>query len=261
MKNVLIPLLIFLFGASIGSFLSVAIYRIQKKLPGILIGHSICPSCKKRLSSQEMIPIVSYLMLGGKCSKCKKAISPLYLYLEITTGLVFLALYLHYPFMETSELLLPLIFNTLYASFFIAILFYDLQTKKIPDLFLFPLLGISLVGSLVMGAPSIPSMFGAALIAFLFFGGQIAVSKGKWLGEGDLYLSISLAVIFGWKLFIVSIVLSYFIGAIISIGLLATKKVKPKSTIAFGPFLVLGAITTIFFGNDLLAWYLSSLVI
>ncbi|HMR01282.1 MAG TPA: prepilin peptidase, partial [Candidatus Gracilibacteria bacterium] len=82
-----------------------------------------------------------------------------------------------------------------------------------------------------------------------------------WLGEGDFYLALALAIIFGWELFVTNIVISYFLGAIIGIALLATKKATKKTAIPFGPFLVLGAIITIFFGQDLMNLYLSNLTI
>lgn len=270
MTNIIFPILIFLLGASIGSFLSVAIYRIQKDKPGIIFGHSFCPSCKKKLTAPDLVPIVSYIILRGKCRSCKKSFSPHYLFLEAVTGLVFLALYFRFPFMEfaTMEnlsmsfgLLIPFILYSLYSSFFVAIFFYDLQTKKIPDVFLFPLLGLTVVGTIILGSPDLWSAVIAIIIALIFFGGQILLSKGKWLGEGDLYLALSIAIIFGWKLFLVSTVISYFIGAFVSIILLSTKQVKKKTTIAFAPFLVIGALITLFFGNDLLSLYLSTMTL
>lgn len=270
MFNPILPILIFVLGASVGSFLSVAIYRIRKQQQGIIFGHSFCPVCKKKLRVQDLIPIVSYVLLRGKCNKCGKQISPLYLYLEVATGLVFLALYFRYPFLDflgmedlsrSISLFVPFLFYVIYASFFIAIFFYDLQTKKIPDLFLFPLLGIALLGSLIMGDPPFMSIIIALLITLIFFGGQILLSKGKWLGEGDLYLAFSLAIIFGWKLFLVNIVVTYFLGAATSIFLLATKQVKKKDAIAFAPFLILGAFITLFFGSDLVNWYLGTILI
>lgn len=270
MIQIIIPILIFFLGASVGSFLSVAIYRIQKNKPGIIFGHSFCPSCKKRLRARDLIPIISYIILRGKCGFCKKSFSPHYLYLEVITGLVFLALYFRFPFMEFATMetlamsmatLIPFLFYIVYSSFFVAIFFYDLQTQKIPDAFLFPLLGLTIIGSAVLGTPGLWSAMTAVIIAFIFFGGQIVLSNGKWLGEGDLYLALSIGIIFGWQLFLVSIVISYFIGALLSAVLLITKQVKRKASIAFAPFLILGAFITLFFGNDLLNWYLSNLIV
>lgn len=270
MAQFLILIFIFLLGASIGSFLSVVLYRVKKGEKGIIFGQSYCPQCKKKLVITDMIPIASYVVLRGRCRHCKKKISPYYFFLELITGLVLLSIYLKYPFlywlqngtfMPDLNLLVTAIFFAIYGCFFVAIFFFDLQTNQIPDLFLYPLIGISVLGTIIMGTPDLVSAIIAVLIALVLFGGQIWFSKGKWLGEGDLYLAIALAIIFGWQLFLLTVVASYFIGALISIPLLLSKKAKMKSQIPFGPFLVLGAFMTMFFGEQILNWYLNSLVI
>ena len=268
MATVLLSILIFFLGASVGSFLSVVIYRIEKKKDGIIFGHSYRPFCTKTLRTRDLVPIVSYIVLGGKCGQCGTKISPFYLFIEIITGLMFLALYFRHPFLESvnlesatlsTPLLISFSFFAIYTSFFVAIFFYDLKTKKIPDLFLFPLILFTAVGTLTLGDPPFVSVLLALAIAAVFFGGQIVVSKGKWLGEGDFYLALALAIIFGWELFVTNIVISYFLGAIMGIALLATKKADRKTAIPFGPFLILGAIITIFFGYEIMNLYLSNL--
>lgn len=270
MPHIIFVILIFLLGASVGSFLSVVTYRIENNKKGIILGKSYCPSCKKKLLARDMIPVISYLVLRGKCRHCHKKISPFYLFLEIVSGMTFVALYLYYPFLEFSgtqnptfnpQTFLQFIFYTLYSSFFIGIFFYDLKTKKIPDLFLFPLIIATAIGSLVLGTPPFASIVFALMIAAVLFGGQIFISKGTWLGEGDLYLALALAIMFGWERFLVTIVVSYFLGALVSIGLLVSKKATKKTAIPFGPFLVLGALVTLFFGNDLIAWYITNFTI
>lgn len=269
MANTLILILIFLLGASIGSFLSVVLYRVKNGKKGIVFGHSYCPKCKKKLVIIDMVPIASYVMLRGKCRHCKKSISPYYFFLELITGLVLLATYLKFPFViwllnETPIpdlfMLMQFVFFSIYGCFFVAIFFYDLQTKKIPDLFLFPLLAVAAIGTLLMEKPDIINALIAVAAALLIFGGQILVSKGKWLGEGDLYLAIAIALILGWEQFLLFVVLSYLIGALTSIPLLVTKKTGLKSTIPFGPFMVLAAFLCIFFGDEIITWYLQGII-
>ena len=269
MSNIIVLLFLFMLGASFGSFLSVVIYRLHAKKKGIVFGHSICPECKFELEFVDMIPVFSYALLRGKCRKCKKTIPGQYLLLELSCGLLFVAIYFLYPFLTfagdsvtfAGEMFVPFLFNSIYSVFLIGILFYDLRTSTIPDVFLFPLLGAAALGTLATGADLLDHVIIAPLIALAFFGGQIFFSKGKWLGEGDLYLSLSLAVIFGWKLFIVCVVASYILGAVISLVLLLSKKIGRKTQIPFGPFLVIGAFTTLFFGTEILSWYLGSLAI
>lgn len=270
--NAILTIFIFILGASVGSFLSVVIHRISKKKEGIFFGHSQCPSCKKKLGTLDLIPLVSYLVLRGKCRYCHKKIPARYLHLEMMTAFAFIAIFFRFPFIGENaaldfgytidgNMLHAFFFHLIYAAFLIAIFFYDLEESRIPDVFLFPLIVVALIGSFIMGKPDSMSMIIAIGISVLFFGGQILLSRGKWLGDGDLYLALGLSLMFGWRMLLVAIVLSYTIGAFVSLMLMATKKVSSKSKIPFAPFMVLGSFLTIFFGEEMLAWYLSSLTI
>lgn len=258
-------------GASIGSFLSVVIYRLKHKQKGTLAGRSRCPNCKKDLGTYDLIPVVNYILLGGHCRYCHKPISIYYFFLEVTTALVFLLMYLRFPFIiEGASVgdyfvdwatVLPYLFATVNGTLLVAIFFFDLQYMEIPVILLYPLIVISLIGTLVTGVVDFPSILIAIGIALVFFGGQWLLSKGQWLGEGDIYLSIALAVMFGWQMFVVAVSLSYIIGAALCIILLATKALKVKSKIPFAPFLVFGTFATILYGQEILAWYMNLLSI
>ena len=100
-----------------------------------------------------------------------------------------------------------------------------------------------------------PNLMIAVALALLFFGGQRLLSKGAWLGEGDVYVAVGMAFLFGWKLLIVATVLTYLLGAIISILLLILKKVDRKSKIPFAPFMVFGSFATLLYGEEILTWY------
>ncbi len=260
MSEIVIPIFIFVLGASIGSFLSVVVHRIAKNEKGIFIGTSHCPECHKKLLFRDMIPIISFMIRKGKCRFCKRKISSLYPSLELFTALTFTAHYIYY----TGNGILNnaawqgvafFIFHLIYATLFIGIFFYDLLHKQIPDLFLFPLIGIGIMGSFISGTPDGINMIIAIIIAMLFFWGQRVISKGKWLGEGDVYLAIGMAVILGWQQLLIAIFISYSLGAAISVFLLTTKKVTPKTQIALAPFLSLGYFLTLFFAADILKWY------
>lgn len=259
---------IFLIGISIGSFLSVIIYRIHNEEKGIVMGRSMCGHCKKTLKPRDLIPLLSYVLAKGKCRYCHKKISPHYLFLEIATGILFLLIYFKFPFFTETlslygftiawDLLLQCVLYWIYSVFFVGIFFYDLQFMEIPDVFLFPLIGLTLLGSLLFGTGIVDLAISLG-IALVFFGGQIIVSKGKWLGEGDVYLAVSMAFLFGWKLFLLAIVLTYIIGSFLSIFLIIFKKVSRQMKIPFGPFMVIGSFVTIFAGEEILNWYLQML--
>lgn len=270
--HTLIAFLIFFLGSAIGSFISVLNYRIKKKEKGIILGHSKCPHCKKNLKWYDLIPLFSYIFLRGKCRLCKKKIEIRYFFLELITGLVFVAVFLKYPFIIEPSVfsitpildlwtLFSFIYHAIIGAILIAIFFYDLDTKQIPDLFLIVLGIITVSGGIILYQNDILNVLLAVGIALFFFGGQIVVSKGEWLGEGDFYLSLSMAILLGWQLFILFIVATYFIGAAASIPLLITKSAKLKSAIPFAPFMITGYLITFFFGNQLIEWYLHLTII
>lgn len=261
--TVIISILVFILGLSFGSFLSVVVHRLQNNEKGIILGRSRCPHCKKNLKNVDLIPLFSYLFLKGKCRFCKNKISYDYFFLELITGLWATLTFIKFNFIFMGEFLpwtfLQFVIYFIFGLFFIAIFFADIAKMEIPNLLLYPFLGFALIGSLIMGK-TLLDMVIAAMIALIFFGGQIYLSKGKWLGEGDLYLGIAMALIFGWQQFLLAICLTYLIGSILSIGLMIGKKAKAKTQIPFAPFMVMGSVITIFLGQQILNWYIQILI-
>jgi leader peptidase (prepilin peptidase)/N-methyltransferase len=268
--------LMFILGTTIGSFLSVVIYRLYKKKKGILLSRSICPECKKQLKWRHLIPILSWLFLRGKCAYCGKKISSHYLVLELLTGLLFLAAFLQWNFIEEVpssvnpeilnyminwDTLEILIFYLIEFTFLIAIFFYDLMHKEIPDRLSFPAIVIAITGGLIFGEPSPLNMVIGGGGIFLFFALQLILSKGKWIGGGDLRLGALMGILLGWEKGLIALVLAYLIGAVVSIILLIQKKVTQKSTIPFGPFLITGIIIALFYGTEIINWYLNLLIL
>lgn len=270
-----VAIIVFIFGTATGSFLSVVIHRVRHKQKGILLSHSICPSCKKKLKWRHLIPIFSWLFLRGKCAYCGKKISTHYFSLEVITGLLFLLTFLVWNFVnEIPSTIDPtllsysinwhtfeiFIFYIILFTFLIAIFFYDLLYKEIPDRFSLPAIAITIAGVLILDlTPPLSMLIGGAGI-FLFFLAQLVLSKGKWIGGGDLRLGALMGLLLGWKLGLIALVLSYLFGSIASVILLIRKKANRSSTIPFGPFLVTGTIIAIFYGNQILSWYLGTLM-
>lgn len=262
--------LFFIFGSAVGSLLSVIITRVKHNQKGIILGRSQCPKCKKRLHWKHMIPVLSYIMLRGRCAHCEKQISKIYLALEIITGAIFAWAYSQNSFylgdsvhgvLQSSVIeygvFATAIYQMIIYTFLILIFVYDFLYKEIPDLFSLPLIAIALLGAIIGGEPSLNSLLFGAAIGLAFFGGQYVVSKGRWLGEGDIRLGVFMGIFLGWQLMLVAIGVSYIIGSIVSLFLIARQKAKMNSEIAFGPFLIIGTFITQNWGAEIIQAYLN----
>lgn len=261
--NTFFAIIIFLLGTAVGSFLSTIVHRLKNGKKGIFIGRSMCPHCETQLNAMDLIPLASFLLLKRRCRYCEKNIPSYYFFIELLSGTIFLLLFLKFNFLTfglngidiNMAMLSNFLFSVILGSLLVAIFFFDLLYFEIPDHFSIPFAVLALLQSLAQNTPTIRSMLAAIIITLIFFGGQIVLSKGKWLGQGDLRLGIGMAILFGWKLFLVALFISYTIGAITSIILMITKKFTMKSQIAFGPFLVLGTLITMLFGQIMLETY------
>ncbi len=268
--TLILAIIISVLGAAIGSFLSVVIYRTHTDQKGILLSRSLCPSCKKKLKWRHLVPVFSWLFLGGKCAYCGKRISSHYLLLELTTALAFLAIFLHWNFLEfvppsnAPELLnyainwptfYTFIFYILEFSLLVGIFFSDLLYKEIPDRLSIPAIVIATFAGLLFNPANWLPMLIGGLALFLFFFLQYIISKGAWIGGGDLRLGFLMGAILGLEKGLFALVIAYAVGAIFSIILLITKKATRKTAIAFGPFLIIGLTTMIFFGEQILNFY------
>lgn len=260
-----ITIALFIFGAAVGSFTSVAIYRIHSNKKGIFLGKSACTSCNTELKAFDLIPLISYLTLRGKCRYCNKEISYMYPFLEFLTGAIFALLFLKFPFLD-SQLAFSGTSLGMYLlySFFTFVLiftfFYDLHYLKISDEILLPAILVAFISTLAV--PLTPHFFDALIgagIGAAFFGLQFVVSRGTWVGLGDLRIGALMGAILGWKLTIVALFISYLIGSFVSIFIIARKRKFSGVRIPFAPLLVTGTFITIFFGEEIMKWYLSTL--
>lgn len=251
MSPILFYSLLFVLGLTLGSFLSVLIHRIHEGKKGIWLGVSSCPNCDKKLGPHELIPLFSYLLQKGKCRKCKKHIAWHYPTLELTTGILFVGMAL--------AGFNPLSLYLFYGLVLVFIFFYDILYLEIPDSIMLPAIVVAAIASFCpLTLAWHDALLGAAILSG-FFLLQILISKGKWLGGGDIRIGAFIGLILGWQLTILATFLSYLIGSIISLTLLGMGLVSRKTMIAFGPFLVLGTLIALFYGTDLIDWYLNFL--
>lgn len=250
----LIYFLIFLFGLAVGSFLNSVIYRLEKG-ESPFQGRSYCPRCRHQLNWPDLIPLLSFLILRGKCRYCRKPISWQYPLVEIATATIFLLVSLTISNIYTGVYLL------LTSSFLIAIFVYDLKHYIIPDKIIYPAIILvffyQLFGIWNLGNWNLSGIWnlGFGLLPSLFFLAIILFSQGQWMGLGDFKLAVFMGLFLGWPNILVALFLAFLSGAIIGIGLIILKKKTLKSEVPFGPFLVAGTFVALFWGQSLVNCY------
>jgi leader peptidase (prepilin peptidase)/N-methyltransferase len=250
----MLGLISIIFGAMVGSFLNVCIYRLPKE-ESIVWPRSHCPTCKKTIRFYDNIPLVSYLLLRGRCRHCKGSISFQYPLVEGITALSSFLL-----IMKFGPSLSYLFYFALVAAL-IVITVIDLYHQIIPDVISLPGIGVGLLTSLVI--PQIT--FFNSLMGILLGGGSLFlvatlyewIFKREGMGGGDVKLLAMIGAFLGWKAVILTILLSSLIGSITGILMMILKGKDFKYAIPFGPFLSLGAVIALFYGESLMRWYLS----
>jgi prepilin signal peptidase PulO-like enzyme (type II secretory pathway) len=254
---------VFLLGLCIGSFLNCVVYRLEEEKT--LKGRSFCPNCKHILTWYDLFPVFSFIFLRGRCRYCHKKISIQYPLVELATGIIFVLVFNFINPVLTfyQSLSLPYLFYIF--SVLIIIFIYDLKHYIIPDKVLFPAIIISLTYDVIIWQ-GILNVLLALAIAFGFFLTIFLISKGKWMGFGDVKLSILMGLLLGFPNILVALFLAFFFGAIIGIMLMTFptraggEKKSLKSEIPFGPFLIVGTFVAMLWGNQLISWYLNFLI-
>ena len=265
--NIIFLSFLFIFGLLFGSFASVIVQRIAHGEGGITTGRSHCPKCNHQLSALDLFPLFSYLFLGGKCRYCKEKIGALYPLLEGTMALVFVAMgYASHT--SFSAVAMGDIYSILHLLLFLMVGFvlvvisaYDILYLEIPFIVIIPAI-IILIAALffdslgstpqlfthffasenpLMNIPIINAAWGALIIVGFFYL-QIVVSKGQWLGGGDLPIGMLMGLIGGLKIGLLGLFLSYIIGSVVGLIIMAHNK---NNMIPFGPFLSAGIIVAL----------------
>lgn len=238
--------LLFIYGLFVGSFLNVVIYRLPKN-ESIVFPPSHCPQCRHKIAFYDLIPVISYLILGGKCRHCKQSISFIYPFVEILTGLLFFSIFQFLPIYNYVTLIYLLVM----MSVFIVVFFTDLKYGIIP--FQVVLLGLIAVLTYLIYIFSFAEFinhFLAGIGAFIAFLLLFLFTKGKGMGFGDVVLVFLIGLFLGFPKVGIAIYIAFLTGAVISLilVLIGIKKIKHDS-IPFGPFLVSGTLLSLFFGN------------
>ena len=238
-------------GLAIGSFLNVVIYRLPLG-QSLLTPPSTCPSCGTRLRAIDNIPVLSWMMLGGKCHHCRAPISPQYPVVELVTGVLFLLLTWITP-------LGPLLAARLILVVILIVLFgIDLHHQILPNSITLPGIVIGFLFSLTGPPGWLNSLLGILLGAGILYGiaaAYYAVRREEGLGMGDVKMLAMIGAFLGWKAVLVTLILSSFSGALVGIGLIAFARGGMRLALPFGTFLSLGALAAMLVGEPLVAWY------
>jgi leader peptidase (prepilin peptidase)/N-methyltransferase len=248
----LAPLAVGLIGLMIGSFLNVCIYRIPRNL-SIVWPRSRCTACGHELSWYENLPVVSYVVLRGRCRSCGAPFSVMYPLVELTTAAVFEVGYWWYG-------LTPLLgVRLLFACAMIVLFVIDLQHKILPNEITLPGVVVGLMLSGVTGEPGwLSSLIGIAVGAGTLFAiaeAYYRVRGEEGLGMGDVKMLAMIGAFLGWKMVLLTLVLSSISGSIVGVAILLVKRESLKYALPFGTFLAIGALISAVAGDALLMWY------
>lgn len=264
-----------LLGLLVGSFLNVVIHRLPKMMEqewhanclelqgqpvpetptySLVQPRSACPQCGHRITALENIPVISYLCLRGRCRGCQASISPRYPLVELLTGGLSYAVALHYGYSHLT------LFALLFVFALIALTFIDFDTQLLPDDITLPLLWLGLLLNLKYGFTDLASAVVGAMAGYLILWAIYWLFKlvtGKeGMGYGDFKLLAACGAWFGWQLLPAVILLSSVVGSVIGIGLIVLQGKNRQTAIPFGPFLALGGIAALFYGQTLASYYL-----
>ena len=252
----MIPLLFsFIFGAVVGSFLNVCIYRLPL-CQSIVSPASHCFACKKPIAFYDNIPLISFLLLQGKCRNCRTPFSYQYPLVELMTGCMSLAC------LVTWGLTLTAFCTFIFIAALIVVAFIDLEHKIIPDTISLPGIVYGLLLSLLLPRITfLDSILGTVLgggSLLLVAGVYYLLTKHEGMGLGDVKLLAMMGAFLGWKSILFIIMVGSFTGATIGIVIMLFKRKDRRYAIPFGPFLSLGAVSYLFYGNEIIYWYLQS---
>ncbi|MBI1908130.1 prepilin peptidase [Candidatus Uhrbacteria bacterium] len=256
-------LLAFVLGVVTGSIVNATVLRTKAGLP--LMSRAKCLSCVEPLAWFDLIPVVSFFALKGRCRRCSSAIEWQYPAVELAMGLLFALFAARIflgvgipPYITGTEHALLFIRDAIVAVFLVIIFLYDFRFSVIPDRFSIPAVIIVILANLVLGASTWSLLLGGLALGG-FFSVQYLVSQGRWVGGGDIRMGLLMGFLLGLPLGIVALFWSYVLGAIAGVILIAFGHRKLDSHVPFGTFLALATVIVMVFGPWMLDWYLGVL--
>jgi leader peptidase (prepilin peptidase)/N-methyltransferase len=250
------PLVVFVFalaGLMVGSFLNVCIYRLPKR-ESIVWPASHCTACARSLAWFENVPVVSWLVLRGRCRTCGTRISAVYPLVELTTGVVFAGVAIIYG-------LSPLLFVRLvFACALIVLFVIDLQHRILPNAITLPGIATGFLASFFLPPGWLSSLIGLIAgggILFALAEAYYRLRGIEGLGMGDVKMLAMIGAVLGWPLMLLTLILASFAGSVVGVGLMASGRGGMQAALPFGTFLALGALVAAVAGDPILSWYLA----
>jgi leader peptidase (prepilin peptidase)/N-methyltransferase len=242
----------FAMGTVVGSFLNVCIHRLPLR-ESVIWPASRCPHCRARLKPRDNIPVISYLLLGGRCRACGGHISLQYPIVELLTGITFLSAFLLFE--------PPLVYvRLLFACAMIVLFVIDLEHRILPDVITLPGIVLGIAFSFFLPPGWIDSVVGLLIGGgSLWLLGEIyfRVRGEEGMGFGDVKMLAMIGAFLGWKLMLLTLVLASFIGSFIGLGMVALRQGDMKYALPFGTFLALAALVASALGDGIVRWYAS----
>lgn len=242
------------FGLCIGSFLNVCIHRLPREESVVSPG-SHCGDCGRPIAWYDNLPVVSYLVLGGKCRACGASYSPRYLFVELLTGIVFAITAAVTPPDALNVLLAS---RLIFAALLIALFFIDLEHQLLPDVLTLPGIALGLLASVLVPPGPIASLIGAALGAGILQAIRIVWKRATGqhgMGFGDVKMLAMIGAFLGWEQVWFVLFVASLAGAVVGVGITVAGRGSMKTRLPFGTFLAAAALVAAWWGVPIVAWY------
>lgn len=237
-----------LFGLVVGSFLNVLIIRLPQEES--ILGRSHCPKCKKQIANFDLIPVLSYIFLWGRCRNCRQRISLQYPLIELATAALFVLFYFLFGLNYLLILYLPAV------AILLLIFVYDLRFREIPEVFSWLFLVLAMLIGLFQSNFNVTSFLLGGLVGGGILGILVGLSNERLMGAGDIKIGLSFGFLLGYPKALLFLFLAFVIGAFIGAFLVLFGGKKLKSEVAFAPFLIIAGLITLIWGQAIIQNYL-----
>jgi prepilin signal peptidase PulO-like enzyme (type II secretory pathway) len=266
LSPVVAVLVVSILGLCFGSFINALVWRLHEKR-NFVNERSECTHCHHVLAWYDLIPVISWLTLMGKCRYCKKPIAAQYPLVELLTAILFVGSYYLWPYGWAAAGTALFVLWLIMVIVLVALAVYDLRWMLLPDKLTFPLVGMSVVAGLVLSmgvehqtvfqaltflATGVASLAGVYYVLYM-------ISKGAWVGFGDIKLTLAMGLAGGWKVGLITLMLANVIGLLVVLPGLLSGKLTRTSRVPFGPFLIAGFIIAYLGVQPITNWYVSLL--